>query len=292
MIVTTRNAGQINNGSGGLSLTPGRNTAQGYQDLSGQNLNNVWDVANRESDLGSGLQRDGQNRMRQWDGNSAGMYGMAAGLAGKAPSWYADRAGVTSNQAFDESKGVQERTLSRMGINPNSGRFVGMQQQWGLARAAAEAGAKTRASQDAEATQFQRQAELSKMASENSAHGLAVANIGSGMIHNAANEYAGLANTYDKTAGDVAQNTRDRVAASNAQSMQARQMAQSQQQQADLQAELEKSRQDQEDAQKKNANQAEFDKMHAASAAFMNSAVPKSTQRFNPYANLGYGRTV
>ena len=55
------------------------------------------------------------------------------------------RAGVDTAADFDTARGIMNRNLSRMGVNPNSGRFAGLQQQWALARAAATAGAKTRA---------------------------------------------------------------------------------------------------------------------------------------------------
>jgi len=56
-----------------------------------------------------------------------------------------DQAALDTNLSFDKARGIQERSLSRMGINPNSGRFQGLQQQLQLAQAAAEAGARTRA---------------------------------------------------------------------------------------------------------------------------------------------------
>lgn len=66
------------------------------------------------------------------------------GIAQKTKRNFADQAAVDSNASFDESLGTQNRNLTRMGINPNSGRYAGLQQKWALSRAAAEAGAKTR----------------------------------------------------------------------------------------------------------------------------------------------------
>jgi len=73
-----------------------------------------------------------------------------------SPDFLGDEAAVDVGMAFDESKNIANRNLSRMGINPNSGRFAGLQQQWAIARAAAEAGAKTRGRRKAGDIQFRR----------------------------------------------------------------------------------------------------------------------------------------
>lgn len=67
-----------------------------------------------------------------------------------------DRASIDTNMSYDKSRGIMNRNASRMGINPNSGRFQGLQQQWGLARAAAEAGAMTRAGRTGREDNFRR----------------------------------------------------------------------------------------------------------------------------------------
>ena len=58
--------------------------------------------------------------------------------------------------SFDKAQGAMEREAGRMGVSPNSGRFAGMSRQWALARAAAEAGARTRARRAAEDMGWQR----------------------------------------------------------------------------------------------------------------------------------------
>jgi len=58
--------------------------------------------------------------------------------------------------SFDKAQGAMEREAGRMGVSPNSGRFAGMSRQWALARAAAEAGARTRARRSAEDMGWQR----------------------------------------------------------------------------------------------------------------------------------------
>ena len=77
-------------------------------------------------------------------------------LADKAPAHLANEASIDVGLSYDKAKGIMNRNLSRMGVSPESGRFAGLQQQWGLARAAAEAGAKTRAKRRAEDVRLER----------------------------------------------------------------------------------------------------------------------------------------
>lgn len=72
-------------------------------------------------------------------------------IASRPMSYYSDQAALDSNRSFDEALGTRNRNLTRMGVNPNSGRFKGLQQKWALARAAAEAGAQTRGRRQGEA---------------------------------------------------------------------------------------------------------------------------------------------
>jgi len=189
-----------------LNPMPGTNNARGYQNISENSLNQYGNTAGQLENIGQGLSAGGTANASMWGNNAKQMFGLAKGIASREPSWYADRAAVTSNQAFDESKGVQDRALSRMGINPNSGRFVGLQTQWGLARAAAEAGAKTRASQDAENTAFGRQQALMNQAQQGEASGRATAMQGASLIGQAGSDYNQLAGSYDRLATDKAMN--------------------------------------------------------------------------------------
>jgi hypothetical protein len=180
----------------GMNPSPGYNSPQSYQTLSEQNLNNFGGINNQQAGLGAGEISYGQGQMSTWGNQGNAQYAGMAGLAAKAPSWYADQAAVNSNESFDESKGVQDRALSRMGINPNSGRFVGLQTQWGLARAAAEAGARTNAQRQAEATQFQRQGELLNEANQGVNRGIGMMERGGGELGAARTGYGALAAQY------------------------------------------------------------------------------------------------
>jgi hypothetical protein len=178
---------------------------EGYQRASEENLGGVEDTATGQNALGQSMVGYGASNLGNWGRRAGQMYGMAAGIASREPSWYADRAGVTSNQAFDESKGVMNRTLGRMGINPQSGRYVGLNTQWGLARAASEAAARTRAAQDAEATTFNRQNQLLGAANQGQAFGAGLVNSGAGQVAQSGQVRSGLAGAYGQLAGESAQ---------------------------------------------------------------------------------------
>lgn len=103
-----------------------------------------------------------------------------AGIAARPPEYYVGQAGVDVGLAYDEALAASKRDLSRMGINPNTGRYAGMEADWGLARSAAEVGAMTRARQQAEREQF-------------------------GELGTVSQTYAGLAPRYTGLAGEYGQ---------------------------------------------------------------------------------------
>jgi len=100
--------------------------------------------------MGTGFMND---YMNTYAGLGSQMAGAAAGDTTGADI---DQAGTDVSLAYDKSRQIMDRNLSRMGVSPNAGKFRGLQQQWGLARAAAEAGAKTRARRTAEGGRFDR----------------------------------------------------------------------------------------------------------------------------------------
>ena len=78
------------------------------------------------------------------------------GLAQGSPDWMVDQAGNDVANAFDVSRGIQQRELSRAGIGPDAGKYRGLNQQALLARAAATAGARTRARRASTTAQLDR----------------------------------------------------------------------------------------------------------------------------------------
>jgi len=68
----------------------------------------------------------------------------------------ANRAAADASQSFMNSNNIMRRNSARMGVNPNSGRFAGMQNENSLNRAKTVAGAKTKARTGAEQENYGR----------------------------------------------------------------------------------------------------------------------------------------
>lgn len=69
---------------------------------------------------------------------------------------YVGQAVTDNTLAYDKARNAAARNLSRMGINPNSGRFAGMETDYAIKRAAAEAGARNKARISARNENFSR----------------------------------------------------------------------------------------------------------------------------------------
>lgn len=188
-----------------ISPIPNTGIARESQRASEESLANVGGAIADQAKAGRSIANQGQSDAIRWGQRGTGMYDRLQGLASREPTWYADRAAVTSGQAFDESQGIQNRLLSRMGINPNSGRFVGLQTQWGLARAAAEAGARTKAMQDAEEVAYGRQRDLLGYTSGQQEAGRRQQALGAGMGADTAGKYSALSGQYGQLASEQEQ---------------------------------------------------------------------------------------
>lgn len=70
---------------------------------------------------------------------------VAEAWQGKPTGVEADRSGQEVIQAFDKNVQMARRDLTRMGVNPNSPRYVKLLNDFTMARSAAEAGARTNA---------------------------------------------------------------------------------------------------------------------------------------------------
>ena len=94
------------------------------------------------------------------------------GTLNSASTWkpdYASQAGVTAAQTAQQGRETLDRQLAGMGINPNSGRFAGLNQEFNLAAAAAKAGAMSAAN---------RQSNQDWIKNLESAAGLGISNAG------------------------------------------------------------------------------------------------------------------
>lgn len=129
---------------------------------------------------------------------------------------------VTDNTlAYGKAWDAAQRNLTRMGINPNSGRFAGMEQSMALNRAAAEAGARNQARLQARNENFQRANALAGLGQNYSSLGLNAANGISSALSGATSAYnsganilnsaAGVQRTYDTMLGQLDSSNRDRA---------------------------------------------------------------------------------
>lgn len=108
-----------------------------------------------------------------------------------------DRASADNALAYSKSYDAAQRNLSRMGINPNSGRFAGANLDMALTRAAAEAGARNQARIQARNENFTRAGSLSGVGKGYAGLGLQAASGASGALGSAANIYSAAANNAD-----------------------------------------------------------------------------------------------
>lgn len=189
-------------GSPVSGLSPGALAVQN-QNTSGRYLGRVNNMANNVSGLGDVMSGYGRGLMSRWDSRINPLWDRMSSIANQTPDWMIGRAAIDSNQSFDESQGVMNRTLSRMGINPNSGRFAGLNQKWALARAAAEAGAKTRAAQQSQETMYSRLAQLLGIGNQGLNQGANMLSGAAGAYGNAGNDFMGLAGQFDRLAGEA-----------------------------------------------------------------------------------------
>lgn len=116
------------------------------------------------------------------------------------PEEYMGQATIDTGLSYDKARGTAERQLSRMGVNPNSGRFAGMEQKWALAKAAAEAGAKTKARATARDENFNRLMSLANSYQNMTSQGLQSKGMAQRGYSDASSQFRALGNTYGETA--------------------------------------------------------------------------------------------
>jgi len=126
--------------------------------------------------------------------------GRASQLANVSEEEAAGKAAVSSGLSYDNALGINQRTMSRMGVNPNSGRFAGMLTDWGLARAAGEAAAKNTARKQARDESFSRNAGIAGIAQQGASQAIGAASSAAGAYGNAAQLGMGLGDRYGQEA--------------------------------------------------------------------------------------------
>lgn len=154
-----------------------------------------------------------------------GLFGQAGQYAGinaalisdamRDPLWLVDQAATDVVNSFGQARGALERNMSRMGINAASGRYQGLQKDMALAQAAAEAGARTRASRQASDIGFNRRMQVAGIGTGLQQMGLNAMQAGGANMWNAANAYGDMAadraaattyqDRFDKWGGDMSE---------------------------------------------------------------------------------------
>jgi len=203
----------VKTGGLGVKTGGGRAMPAGYEQTGGTSSFRSMSPVDRH---GSGMQAKSLSSLRRYSGIGRQFEGMGnrfmgdynktfrpamerfAEASATSPQWLVDEAAVDSNMAFDESYDVMTRNMGRMGINPNSGRWAGLQQQWGMARAAAEAGAKTRASRQVEEIGYRRLSDVVRT-------GMGLAGMASNALGSAASIQANTAQAYGSLAHSQAE---------------------------------------------------------------------------------------
>ncbi len=151
----------------------------------------------------------------QLGGMGSSMFGVGMGGLGTAMSRLsgsqlseaqgADRGAIDTGLAFDKALGIQQRNLGRMGINPNSGRFAGLQQEFAMGRAAAEAGARNRGRREAFNRNVQIAGQLGQLGSSAASRGLGAVGQAGSLFGGASDRRRALGEDYGRYAGEAAQ---------------------------------------------------------------------------------------
>ena len=186
-------------------IAEARNRAQEWQGQSDVFIDRSGQMVRAGVNAGREMISAGRGLADRWGSRAEPLWNKISDKAGISPEFYANQASVDSNSAFDESAGVLERNMSRMGINPNSGRFQGLKSKWGLARAAAEAGSKTRARNSAEERAFLNLMNLMNVGLGQAGQGRNLMASGANQFNTAASQYGGLSDRYGGRAAEAQQ---------------------------------------------------------------------------------------
>ena len=170
-----------------------QNTSEGYLQKAGQAFGSMGAGGQALTGIGQGYARQYRQMYRPLQQRIIGQ----AELNGDD---LVDQAAVDVTQSFDKARGIQARNLSRMGIDPSSGRWRGLQQQLALAEAAAEAGARTRARRQGRRESFGRMMQAAGLGQQLPGYGIQAMEAGSSLGRGAGQGYRALAGDYGSLA--------------------------------------------------------------------------------------------
>lgn len=113
--------------------------------------------------------------------------------------------------AYNKAADAARRNMSRMGINPNSGRFAGMDIDIALTRAAAEAGARNLARIQARNENFNRAQTLANFGKGYNDLALNAANAATNALRSATNAYTAAGGNADRYAENLSRIEKNRI---------------------------------------------------------------------------------
>jgi hypothetical protein len=105
---------------------------------------------------GSALMGFGEDLSGMFNETFPGIYQSLIEQSRIDPEQYVGKAAADTTDAFAGALETQRRSATRMGVNPNSGRFAALEQNWARAMAATKSGAMTDARFKANDTKFAR----------------------------------------------------------------------------------------------------------------------------------------
>lgn len=176
-----------------------------YQGLSEDYLQRSANQLNQANANAQNLGTYGTNFLARYNQDVVPMQNAARTAALFNPN-LVDKAGVDAQLEVNNQMGAVQRNLSRMGVNPNSGRFQGLMQQAALEGAAQKAGAKTRAYAAEREGSFGRLMQAAGLGSEQAGLGLNALSTAASQAGNAAAGFRGLASDYGDIASDYGEN--------------------------------------------------------------------------------------
>lgn len=203
---------------------PATGSGQGFQGLSQDYLAQAAKAF--QNPWGQQMGSMGQGLYGQYLRGTVPAMAQARAAASYRPDMVSSAA-VDAQMANDQARGQVTRQLTRMGVNPNSGRFAGLLQEASLAGAANKAGAMTRAEHMERESEFGRLMSAAGLGAGLPGEALsAMSGAGSGTRANAAG-LEGIAGQYGSLAAGMAENeTAAKVAAANASQAQMDEMLQ------------------------------------------------------------------
>jgi hypothetical protein len=195
-------------------------TPQGFQTYSEGAISDYGATLDKIAGLGAQTAQAGQGMYGQGLQRMNAIYGGLAGAGAKTPNWLVSQAAIDAQAASDQQQGAAERRATRMGVNPNSGRFQGLGS--GGEAALNKAAAMTLARRSAANQQFGNLLSLAGLAQGQQSHGAGLAAQGAGILQGAGSGYSNLSGIY----GGLAQESRGAQSLPYMQSAQSRFMSQ------------------------------------------------------------------